>query len=151
MPTPWRKITPRAANASVLNSRVNVSPNDAASLWTLSPSTAPLRAALSSASHEDRAILDWCLHHQLMVWLPQQTTPPLELLRVSIYPAQSESVYTTIHADSSWNLYLIATLGFPFRYRIMRLMVISSPPLGFDIRLEVTREAKLKSGRSSAT
>ena len=67
LPTPWRKITPLAADASVLNSRVKLSPSAAASLWTFSPSTAPFRAALSSASHEDRAMLDWSLHHQLIV------------------------------------------------------------------------------------
>ena len=79
MPTPWRRITPLAADASVRSSSGSSSPSEAANLWTLSPSTAPLRAALSSASHEDKAMFDWSLHHQLIVCWPRHTTPPLVL------------------------------------------------------------------------
>jgi hypothetical protein len=75
LPTPWRRITPLAADASVRNSSGSSSPREAANLWTFSPSTAPLRAAFSSASHEDNAMLDCNLHHQLMVCWPLHTTP----------------------------------------------------------------------------
>ena len=58
---------------------------------------------------------DWSLHHQLIVCWPRHTTPPLVLFLVTLSPAQSESVNTVIPSDSLWNLYLIATLGFPFQ------------------------------------
>ena len=68
-------------------------------------------------------MLDWSLHHRLMVCLPRHTTPPLVFFLVVLSPAHSESVKTVIPSDSSWNWYLIATLGFPFRYLMMRLII----------------------------
>ena len=115
LPTPCLMMTPRAADASVLSSRLGLSPKSLASLWALSPSIAPLREALSSASHDDRAMRAWSLHHHVMVRVPFNTTPPLVLRLVNSSPAQSESAITTMPGSASWEQEWIATLGRPFR------------------------------------
>ena len=101
LPTPCLIMTPRAADASVMSSSLGLSPKSLASLWTLSPSMAPLRHALSSASHNDKAIHAWSLHHHIMVFFPLSTKPPLVLRRVIQPFPQSESVSTTISGSGS--------------------------------------------------
>ena len=102
-PTPCRRITPLAADMSILSSNDNLSPRELACLWTLSPSTAPFNKASSSASHKDSATLACSLHPQLLMWFPLHTAPQLVLLLVTSSPTQSDSVKTTRPIEDSWN------------------------------------------------
>ena len=90
------------------------------------PSSLPVVRAYSSASAELK-LTDWCVRdHADNVASPHCATPPLVLLQVVGCPAQSPSVYTFTDCGEVMISVRHIAPGAPFKYRVMRFMVISS-------------------------
>ena len=129
--------------------RVTAYPNSFKRCFVTIPSVIPADKACSSASAELK-LTDCCVRDDAeRVACPHCTTPPLVPLQVMGCPVQSLPVYTFTHCGREMISIKHVALGTPFKYRVMRFMLSSSPSVAQRIFRAVAFTLYMMPARSS--
>ena len=106
--------------------RIISCPNSCRRCFVTTQSAIPVVRAYNSASAELKLTVCCVRDHAVSVALPHCTTPPLVLLHVVAWPAQSLSVYPFTNFGGVTISMRLFALGTPFKYLTIRFKFISS-------------------------
>ena len=128
--------------------RITSRPNSCKRCFVTIPSATPVVKAYDSASAEQKLTVCCVRDHAVSVAFHHCATPPLVLLHVVAWPAQSLSVCTVTNFGGVMISIRLLALGAPFRYLTIRFKFVSSLSVGHVIVLAVSFTLYMTSARS---